>query len=78
MLPGQIISIVVENQGRICFGAELQDRKGILSNITLGDKVVTNWNMTGLPLDDSNKLLEYVNIIKQTTRINPKYKMKLR
>ena len=38
VLQNQTLSIVVENQGRICFGADLADRKGILGNVTLGNK----------------------------------------
>ena len=36
--PRQKLHIVVENQGRICFGSQLADRKGILGNVTLGKK----------------------------------------
>ena len=36
--PRQKLQIVVENQGRVCFGSQLADRKGILGNVTLGTR----------------------------------------
>jgi len=69
VLPNQTLSIVVENQGRICFGADLADRKGILGNVTLGNKVLTDWKMIGLPLDNGNQVLKYVeNALKYKTK----------
>ena len=58
--PGQQLSVLVENQGRICYGPHLADRKGILGNVTLGGKVLTDWRMTTLPLDDGQRILRYV------------------
>ena len=78
ILPGQTLSIVVENQGRICYGPELADRKGILGNVTLGGKILTGWRMTGMPLDDGGKILKYVNrTIRDATRLRS-YKQNLR
>jgi hypothetical protein len=33
---GQRLHLVVESQGRVCFGPDLADSKGILGNVTLG------------------------------------------
>jgi len=48
---GQRLSILVENQGRICYGEKLADRKGIVGDVTLAGKTLTQWEMSGLPLD---------------------------
>jgi hypothetical protein len=40
----QLIQIVVENQGRICYGPNTNDFKGIVSNVTIGGKLITNWD----------------------------------
>lgn len=44
--PNQNITILVENQGRICFGNDINDRKGIIQNVTLGSSVIlTDWTI---------------------------------
>ena len=78
ILPGQTLSIVVENQGRICYGPELADRKGILGNVTLGGRILTGWRMTGMPLDDGTKILQYIDRTVREGTINRNYKQKLR
>ncbi|XP_023341954.1 beta-galactosidase isoform X3 [Eurytemora carolleeae] len=45
---GDLIRVLVENQGRICFGPDLRDRKGIIGNVTLGGKILKNWKISGL------------------------------
>ncbi|GBN14717.1 Beta-galactosidase, partial [Araneus ventricosus] len=50
VLKGQDIEILVENQGRVAFGA-IHDRKGIIQNVTLGSKTLVNWTMIPVPLD---------------------------
>jgi len=67
--PRQKLHIVVENQGRICFGSQLADRKGILGNVTLGKKLLTKWRSIGLPLDDGKKLEGYVTKVKQSVKL---------
>ncbi len=34
-------------KGRICFGPDLRDRKGIIGNVTLGGKILKNWKISG-------------------------------
>ncbi|CAL1300237.1 unnamed protein product [Larinioides sclopetarius] len=59
VLEGQDIEILVENQGRVCFGHYINDRKGIFQNVTLGSQTLVNWTMTPVKLDpDSLKQLE--------------------
>ena len=43
--PGQKLQIFVENMGRVCFGPGINDFKGITSNVTLNNVVLTNWTM---------------------------------
>jgi len=46
------LDILVENLGRINFGKYLlQNRKGITGSVTLGGRVLGNWNMYRLPFD---------------------------
>ncbi|CAL1297258.1 unnamed protein product [Larinioides sclopetarius] len=59
VLEGQDIEILVENQGRVCSGYYINDRKGIFQNVTLGSQTLVNWTMTPVKLDpDSLKQLE--------------------
>lgn len=52
-----VLSLLVENQGRINYGSELHDFKGILSEVTLGRKVLNgNWSVTGFPLENLDGL----------------------
>ncbi len=54
---GAVLDLLVENTGRINFGADMQnERKGILGGVTLADKQITNWNNYALPMEDLSKL----------------------
>ena len=46
------LEIVVEGMGRINFGHQMTDRKGIKGNVTLDGVVLKVWEMIRLPLDD--------------------------
>lgn len=51
--PGSILSLLVENQGRINFGSEIHDYKGILGTVEYNNKKLRgNWTVTGYPLLD--------------------------
>ncbi|XP_055943645.1 beta-galactosidase-like isoform X2 [Argiope bruennichi] len=50
VLKGQLLEILVENQGRVCAN-QINDPKGILQNVTLGSKILQNWTMIPIPLD---------------------------
>nr|AYV89163.1 beta-galactosidase-like isoform X1 [Tetranychus evansi] len=41
---GSVLDIVVENQGRINYGQEIAEHKGIFGDVRLGSKVLKNWN----------------------------------
>ena len=46
------LDILVENMGRINYGPHLQDPKGILGSVTLGEMTLENWHMFPLNLDN--------------------------
>lgn len=50
---GSLLRILVENQGRICFGDKMQEEKGIF-NITLGPLTLGNWTHYRIPLEEAS------------------------
>ena len=54
--PGDKLLVIVENQGRICYGKNINDFKGIVGNVTLNKKVVSDWTMTGYPFTEPDLL----------------------
>ncbi|MES2263006.1 MAG: beta-galactosidase family protein [Pseudomonadota bacterium] len=52
----QTLELLVENQGRVNYGPDLQDRKGLLGWIRLGINKLYHWDMYPLPLDDLSGL----------------------
>jgi beta-galactosidase len=46
------LDILVEPQGRINFGPEMADRKGLIAPVKLGGEVLKGWKIFKLPLDD--------------------------
>ena len=46
-------------QGRINYGPDAKDFKGIVSNVTLNGIILTNWNISGLPLDNGQAVEEF-------------------
>jgi len=46
------LDIFVEAMGRVNFGPEVHDRKGIHGPVTLGGQTLTGWQIFNLPLDD--------------------------
>ena len=48
---GEALDILVENMGRINFGPQLvDDRKGIVGQVTLGGALLTGWENYALPM----------------------------
>ncbi|KAG8193653.1 hypothetical protein JTE90_024016 [Oedothorax gibbosus] len=66
ILSGQTITIIVENQGRICSGHGINDRKGILQNVTLCSQTLVNWTMT--PIKFSSQLMCKLRELKYPSR----------
>jgi beta-galactosidase len=46
------LDILVEPMGRINFGPEMADRKGLLAPVQCAGEVLKNWEIFNLPLDD--------------------------
>jgi len=46
------LDILVDAMGRVNFGPEVHDRKGIQGPVTLAGKVLTGWQIFNLPLDE--------------------------
>ncbi len=46
------LDLLVEPMGRVNFGTEMADRKGLIAPVTLGGKVLSGWKIFKLPLDD--------------------------
>ena len=47
------LDILVEPMGRINFGPEMADHKGLIAPVKLGGAVLKNWDIFRLPLDGS-------------------------
>jgi len=67
---GRRLSLLVENQGRLNFGNEINDFKGI-SNVTLdGRQMFTTWNMTGYIFHDVASFSPNVSITIENGTLN--------
>lgn len=53
---GLQLDVLVENMGRINYGYHLDDRKGIIGGIRLGQTFLYHWQAYPLPLDDLSGL----------------------
>ena len=53
---GATLDILVENMGRVNFGPDLLDRKGIVGGVLLGEQYLFGWTIFPLPLDDLSRL----------------------
>jgi len=47
------LDILVEPMGRINFGPEMADRKGLIAPVKLGGQVLKGWEIFNLPLDEN-------------------------
>ena len=53
---GALLEILVENMGRVNFGPDLLDRKGILGGVTLGGQYLFGWEVYPLPLENLEQI----------------------
>lgn len=53
---GAQLDVLVENQGRVNFGPDLPDRKGILGGVLIGWQYIFDWEAFCLPLSDLSGL----------------------
>lgn len=61
---GDVIDVLVEAMGRINYGPNMRDRKGLAGQVMIGQQILHHWEMTSIPLDnvadlDYNGLPEY-------------------
>ena len=49
------LDILVENQGHITGGSDMQDPKGILGNVTINKEVLIHWELYPLNLDSADE-----------------------
>lgn len=54
--PGARLDILVENMGRVNFGTELLDRKGITGHVRFAGERHFGWKMLPLPLTDLSRI----------------------
>jgi beta-galactosidase len=50
-VPEPVLEILVEGMGRINYGPQIHDRKGITDSVTLGGEKLLNWKVYNLPMD---------------------------
>lgn len=60
---GDSLQILLENQGRVGYGPNAKDFKGIVSNVTLNSETLENWSMYSLPFNDTKAILKYVSTL---------------
>ncbi|XP_058513131.1 beta-galactosidase [Ochotona princeps] len=48
---GARLDLLVENMGRVNYGAGINDFKGLVSNLTLGSRILSNWTIFPLDID---------------------------
>ncbi|KAB7499190.1 Beta-galactosidase [Armadillidium nasatum] len=60
----QTITIVVESEGRVNVGSNLNDFKGLVSTPTINSNILNDWKITPLPLYNINELQHHLNYIK--------------
>ena len=73
----QLLQIIVENQGRICYGTTLRDFKGIISNVTINRQIITQWKMNGIPFSDGKQLTSILEKKERKQEILDKKKLEL-
>ncbi|EZA59457.1 hypothetical protein DMN91_010918 [Ooceraea biroi] len=66
---GRQLSLLVENQGRLNFGNEIHDFKGI-SDVTINGTPLTNWNMTAYAFSNMSSLRNMETITIESGLLN--------
>ncbi|XP_030886423.1 beta-galactosidase [Leptonychotes weddellii] len=50
---GASLDLLVENMGRVNYGRDINDFKGLISNLTLGSNILTDWMIFPLDTEDA-------------------------
>lgn len=66
-----VLDILVEAMGRINFGPDLIDRKGITERVTLRDVTLMNWDVYPLPMDE--QYLKGLSTSEHDTSVGPRF-----
>lgn len=53
---GDVLNVLVENMGRLNYGGQMTDPKGILGDVYIDNEVLTNWEMFRLGMKDLSDL----------------------
>jgi beta-galactosidase len=59
---GTTLEFLVENMGRVNYGPELADRKGITEGVQLGQQLLFGWTTYPLPLEDVSDLRYHTHL----------------
>lgn len=68
---GENVTILVENTGRLNYGAGNHDMKGILGDVTLDGHVLTGWTMEALPLSNPEAVGQLAEALAAATKAAP-------
>jgi len=68
---GVVVSILVENMGRINYGPHMKDGKGITEGVRFGQQFLYDWVIHPLPLNDLSKLS--FGLLDETGDIQPAF-----
>ena len=63
--------ILVENMGRVHFGPDLLDRKGIVEGVLAGQQTLFGWTHFPLPLDDLSRLRFARDLVPEASTCHP-------
>lgn len=72
---GQKLSLIVESLGRICFGDQIRDSKGLVGDVTLGGVALHGWTQTPVhlkPCDGEMGACEGFEVGESVTPATPK------
>lgn len=59
------LEVLVENQGRICYGGGIDETKGLGKNVSLGGKQLVNWTNIAMEHLTGGKLSKYSQTMRQ-------------
>lgn len=77
-LPNQTLSVLVESQGRVCFGPNINDFKGLTTRPTLEDRELKNWRMTPIPVTHTKRLSSALSNLRKKLEEQPLVHAELR
>jgi len=68
---GDVLTLAVESLGHVTSGSQMNDYKGLTSDVLLGTHVLSNWSMSPLPLQNSSELnVAVTKLVEQNEILN--------